>query len=56
MRLNREIRRSGVLACHSPSEAEDTAEESPPYPAWPELEHQRGMYTLVTMGGFYFPP
>jgi hypothetical protein len=55
MRLNRESRRSGVLACHSPSEAGDTAEESPPYPAWPELEHQQGMYTLPTMVGFYFP-
>jgi hypothetical protein len=53
--LARERNRSAVLACTSPYNTEDTAKESPPYPAWPEIEHRYRFYTLPTMGALYQP-
>jgi hypothetical protein len=56
MRLSSGKRRSGILACHSPSEAEDTTENSPPpYPAFPEIADWRIFYTFPTIRVNYQP-
>jgi hypothetical protein len=51
----RERLRSAVLACPSPYNAGETAEKSPPYEAWPEIEQVNRFYLLPTIGTIYQP-
>jgi hypothetical protein len=54
MKLSREKRRSGILACHSPSEAAETTENTPPpYPEFPEIAKREIFYTFPTIGAYY---
>jgi hypothetical protein len=51
-----ERRRSGVLACHTTSEAENTAENAPPpYALFPEIADRDIFYTFPTIGANYKP-